>query len=120
MNHNADNQKRHPAGQFMLGAIAALFLVVLTALLGGFEFSTNDTIVNNPGGDAKGLARTMAVLGVAPEIEDGELTAMIESLRARAADGDVAAARFIAELAHLQRKAETPPDDPDTSANSEN
>lgn len=105
MDHNKNHVKTRPAPSFLMGVAAALFAVTLAAVLGGFEFSTNDTIVNNPGGDARGLARTMAVLGVAPPIEDAELAAMIDTLRARAAEGDVAAARFVAELARLQRDA---------------
>lgn len=104
-----------PTVQFLLGCSATALLVVAAMLIGGLDFTSQDTIINNHESDAQSLARIVAAMDSAPTISDDELETIVAALRSRAAEGDVLAARFVVELANLQRNADQTPSTTDAA-----
>jgi hypothetical protein len=99
-----------PTGLFLLGCSATALLLIAALLIGGLDFTSQDTIINNHESNAQGLARIIAAMDTVPTISDDELETIFTALRTRAAEGDVQAARFVVELAKLQRGQPAPED----------
>jgi len=95
-----------------VGAASMALLVLAIVLASGVHLGSRDTINQAGRPTAEALAETVAELDAAPRIKPAEIEAIVERLRARAREGDLEAARFIAELARLQaRDARTAPDE---------
>lgn len=101
--------------RYVLGGTAIVAMMVIAIMFAGREiyFGSQNVSFIDDGASARILARRALELKIVPRIPEAELRAIVDRLRAKAADGDAKAALFVFELAKAQaeddRRVSAPP-----------